>query len=125
MNRRARAAAAVLAVAGSSLLLLGCASGGDGVAGAWGEDAKGEPRLVLADDGALTGTDGCNRLHGEWEEEGGTVRFGNVLSTAMACPDVDIWLVGLSTAKLDGDQLRIFDESGTEVGTLQRGSTWG
>lgn len=88
--------------------------------GAWGHDAAGQPRLDLTDDGRFAGTDGCNRLFGTWTEEAGTVRFCEVGSTRMACPDVDTWLARLHSGYIDGEVLRISDADGAEIGALGR-----
>jgi len=105
--------------------LAGCApatpSGSTGAAGTWGTDAPGEPQLVLAEDGSLSGTDGCNRLTGSWTQEGSTVDFGEVASTMMACQDVDAWLSGLSTGTVQGTTLHVLDADGVEIGSLTKG----
>lgn len=88
--------------------------------GTWGEEAEGMPQLVLAKDGSLQGTDGCNRLTGAWSAANNTVTFEGVASTAMACDGVDAWLSGLSTATIDRDTLTIKDASGAEIGQLER-----
>ena len=91
--------------------------------GTWGDAATAdEPSLVLGDDGALTGTDGCNRLIGTWAAEADTVTFVEVASTRMMCEGVDTWLSALATGTVDGDTLTVFDESGEEIGTLERAS---
>lgn len=89
-------------------------------AGTWGEEGESMPHLVLAEDGTLSGTDGCNRLIGSWEEEGDTVEFGELGATMMFCDGVDTWLSGASSAVVEGDTLRVLDADGTEIGTLQR-----
>lgn len=104
----------------AALLLAGCSGQAQSAEGTWGSDASGEPQLVLAADGSLSGTDGCNRLVGSWKEADGTVDFGEVASTMMACEGVDTWLSGLSTGTVDGNVLRIEDGAGTEIGTLER-----
>jgi len=117
------AGGAALAVA---FALAGCApatttGSGSGAAGTWGTDAQGQPQLVLAEDGSLSGTDGCNRLTGSWTEQGSTVDFGQVASTLMFCEGVDTWLVDLATGTVDGSTLHILDADGVEIGTLSRG----
>jgi heat shock protein HslJ len=49
-----------------------------------------EPYMVLADDGSLQGSDGCNTFSGSYEAgEDGTITFGPLATTSMACaPDV-------------------------------------
>ncbi|SNU00395.1 META domain-containing protein [Ruaniaceae bacterium KH17] len=112
-------------LAASLLLISACSDGGSaGPEGTWGTEAEGQPQLVLADDGALSGTDGCNQLMGSWEKtDGDGVDFGEVASTMMFCEGVDTWLVGLSTGSVEGDTLHIFDASGTEIGTLARAAS--
>lgn len=105
----------------TALLLTAC-GGSAAPEGTWGTDEQGQPQLVLAEDGGLTGTDGCNRLMGTWQKgEGTEISFGEVASTMMFCEGVDTWLATLSTATVDGDTLHIFSEDGTEIGRLARG----
>ena len=112
-----------LAVAGIAMFALtSCsASSGDAV-GTWGEEADGQPHLILEANGKLSGTDGCNRLSGGWEQDGDVVTFGEVATTAMACPDVETWLMDLDTARIDGDTLHVKDASGSEIGSLTKAS---
>jgi len=117
---RGRVAATVAGAGAILLLMSACAAPQAGAAGTWGTDAQGKPQLVLADDGGLTGTDGCNRLVGSWELKDGTVQFGQVASTMMFCDGVDTWLSGLSTGRVDGSTLHILDVDGHEIGTLAR-----
>ena len=52
-------------------------------AGTWGDtDDSTEPSLELAEDGTLSGTDGCNQLSGQWTENGVDLTFENVASHA-------------------------------------------
>jgi heat shock protein HslJ len=114
----------------AALALAGCATnaGSGGAAaepsdpvGTWGDaTTQTEPSLVLADDGTLTGTDGCNRLRGGWSADGDTVTFDQVVSTRMACEGVDTWLSGLATATISGAEMTVLDASGAELGTLTR-----
>ncbi|MFD4422522.1 META domain-containing protein [Agromyces sp. NPDC058484] len=91
--------------------------------GTWGDaGAPAEPSLGLASDGALTGTDGCNRLMGSWSDDAETITFEDVASTRMACPDVDTWLSALATGTIAGETLTVFDADGAEIGTLERTS---
>lgn len=109
----------VPAAALSALLLLaGCASSSGEPEGTWGVDDG--PNLTLADDGSLSGTDGCNRLMGSWTADGDTIDFGEVASTLMACEGVDTWLNGLATGTVNGDTITVLDGSGAEIGTLAR-----
>ena len=124
IQRRVGAAILLLAAAAA---LAACASnagtGGsdpDDPVGTWGDtEAAGEPSLVLASDGKLSGTDGCNQLSGAWTDDD-TIAFDNVASTMMACEDVDTWLSKLSTGTVSGDTLTVYNARGKEIGTLER-----
>jgi len=96
-------------------------SSSESAVGEWGDvDDSAQPSLVLAKDGTLTGTDGCNQLNGGWTQEGDTVTFSNVASTMMMCADVDTWLAGLDTAKVDGSTMTVYGPAGRKIGTLER-----
>ncbi len=105
------------AAIGALLFLAGCASAAT-AEGTWGTDDG--PQLTLSEDGALSGTDGCNQLMGSWEADGATVDFGEVASTLMACEGVDTWLNGLATGTVEGDTLHVLSTDGTEIGSLER-----
>jgi heat shock protein HslJ len=110
-------------------VLAGCASSsgsgaelsGTDVEGQW-EQADSEPRvyLDLAEDGGLTGSDGCNQLSGQWEVDGTEVDFGDLAATMMACEDVDTWLSGAESATVDGDQMTIMGAGDKKIGTLEK-----
>ena len=120
-----RAAVVLLAVLVAGLA--GCSgdaglSAGD-VTGEWVEPGSDPPvSLELAEGGAVSGTDGCNQLVGDWEIDGESIDFGDLGSTAMACDGVDTWLSGADSATLAGDELTILDDDGAELGTLTRSS---
>jgi heat shock protein HslJ len=91
--------------------------------GTWGSEDEQKPNLVFADDGAVSGSDGCNRLVGSWTLEGDAVTFSQLATTLMACEGVDTWLSGATSAKLvagEDDELQIFDADDKEIGTLER-----
>jgi heat shock protein HslJ len=126
MQRRMFTAAVLLAAAAALTACAGNAGTGgsdpDDPVGTWGDaKAAGEPSLVLASDGKLSGTDGCNQLSGAWTDDEDTITFDNVASTMMACEDVDTWLSKLSTGTVSGDTLTVYDTRGKEIGTLERG----
>ncbi|MGK9147375.1 META domain-containing protein [Plantibacter flavus] len=105
--------------------LVGCAGAGvgDAVLGSWGAGAEvNEPHLIFSEDGRVSGSDGCNRLAGSWKATGDTIVVSDVASTLMACPDVDTWLSGIAQATLSegDDQLTVLDDSGAEIGSLER-----
>ncbi|MFF2388803.1 META domain-containing protein [Agromyces sp. NPDC058104] len=100
----------------------GSATPATGPVGTWGDAGDpASPSLVLAADGALAGTDGCNRLTGRWEDEGGgRIEFDDVASTRMACEGVDTWLSALDEATIDGDTMTVLGDDDVVVGTLER-----
>jgi heat shock protein HslJ len=91
-----------------------------GIVGVWGTEDQGKPSLTFGEDGALSGTDGCNRLVGKWTADAGTVEFGPLASTRMACEGVDTWLSdGVSGTYTDAE-LTVLDSTGKTIGTLER-----
>lgn len=124
MNRhRTVVALRTLVLASAALVLGGCAAtgspGADSVAEKWEADAASHGAyLELSEDGSLSGTDGCNRLMGDWEQDGATVSFGPIASTMMACEGVQTWLGAAVSASVDGRIMRVHDESGETIGTL-------
>lgn len=119
-GRRSGLTAAVALV----VALSGCGGDDDAAesaAGTWGEEGAGQPHLLLDEGGEFSGSDGCNRLFGSWEQDGAAISFGEVGTTLMACDGVDTWLSAADSAEVDGSTLRILDADGTEIGTLDRG----
>ncbi len=108
-------------------LLGGCSSGSgsdlstEDVAGDWTQPGS-DPvvHLELAQDGSVSGSDGCNQLTGSWELDGTTVQLGDLGATMMACEDVDTWLSQAQSATVSGDTLTVLDESGDSIGTLEK-----
>jgi heat shock protein HslJ len=93
------------------------------LAGLWGmQDTEWIASLDLAADGTASGTDGCNRMVGTWEQNGTQVAFGPWATTEMACPSVDTWLAYSVKATLEGENLVFVDQYGAIVGTLQANS---
>ncbi len=88
--------------------------------GAWSSDDAGNPHLRFAEDGRVSGSDGCNSLGGEYTVDGDTVTVKRAASTLMACPGVDDWLRGVKTVSLDGDTMTVRDKNGDELGQLHR-----
>lgn len=120
------------ALAGSLLLALTISSCGaaTGPVGTWGDgyNTDKEPYLELAlgqeqdadKAGFLTGSDGCNRLSGQWMMVGGELTFPQLGGTQMACEGMDTWLSKAAGASLDGDVLTLKDATGATLGTLDR-----
>ncbi|WP_033373409.1 META domain-containing protein [Glaciibacter superstes] len=122
-SRLAPFALRTLVIASAALLLGGCAAtgapGAESAVGVWEADAASHGAyLELAEDGTLSGTDGCNRLMGEWDQNGATVSFGPIASTMMACEGVETWLGGAISASVDGKIMTVLDDSGQSIGTL-------
>lgn len=118
-------AVAALLVLTGCLGAQGSAQGGDvDPVGTWGDPSvEAEPYLSLAEDGSLTGSDGCNRLSGSWSvDEADQVLFENVASTRMFCEGVDDWLSSLSAAEISGTTMTVLGQDGSEIGQLERTS---
>ncbi len=73
--------------------------------------------------GKVAGTDGCNRYTGSYTVDGSNIKFGQLASTMMACPDpimkqADAYQKALgqaATYKSDAKQLTLYDASGKEL----------
>lgn len=99
------------------------ATSGDAAAdlvGIWGDEAKGKPHLEFTADGAVRGSDGCNRIATTYTVEGDRIELASFASTLKACMGVDDWLRGIRAAELDGDLLIVLDSSGGRLGELPR-----
>ena len=122
------------ALAGSILLALTISSCGaaTGPVGTWGNgyntDKKPYLELSLAAEkdanfeqaGFVKGSDGCNRLSGQWFLAEGELTFQQLGGTMMACEGVDTWLSKAAGGHIDGDVLTITDAKGSTLGTLDR-----
>lgn len=66
-------------------------------------------------DGTLTGNTGCNQLGGDYQVEGEQITFGQIVSTLIACPDLEMAqedsmhqvLTGTASFKIEGNTLTI------------------
>lgn len=76
-------------------------------------------------EGLLKGTDGCNGVGGWYtpNSAGATIRRG--FSTLKACIGVDTWLAATASVRVEGDQLRVFNGAGEEIGVLRKASSEG
>ncbi|CAM3230896.1 META domain-containing protein [Prescottella defluvii] len=82
------------------------------------------PTLTIGDNGQATGTTGCNRFNGPAQVGDGTVTFGPLASTKMACPadvteveqSVQHVLDGEVTYTIDGNTLTLMRADGTGLG---------
>ncbi|MEW1981810.1 META domain-containing protein [Citricoccus sp. NPDC079358] len=90
----------------------------------WGSDAPGQPWLGFEAEGQLYGSDGCNRLRGEWTLTAERIDVGRLVSTMMFCEGVDTWLNGAVSARLlldtSGERLEVFNPAGQVIGVLPR-----
>lgn len=124
----------IAALAGGLLLALTISSCGaaTGPVGTWGNgyntDKQPYFELSLAADkdasfdqaGFVTGSDGCNRLSGQWFLVEGELTFQQLGGTMMACEGVDTWLSNAAAATIDGDVMTVIDAKGAPIGTLDR-----
>lgn len=122
------------ALAGGLLLALTLSSCGaaTGPVGTWGDGyntdklpyfemalaAEKDPGFEQA--GFVTGSDGCNRLSGQWYLVEGELTFQQLGGTKMMCEGVDTWLSKAASGVIDGDVMTIKDASGATLGTLDR-----
>ena len=116
---RRLALASALTIVGA---LAACAPAAPTAVGTWTGEGNGQqaPSLELQQDGRLAGTDGCNRLMGTWKQDGDSLTFIQIASTAKFCEGVDVWLSGLETGTIDGETMAIFDKDGSEIGRLTK-----
>ncbi len=71
--------------------------------------------LIFGEDGTLAGSTGCNELGGDYMVEGDQITFGQIVSTRIACPVLQMaqeeamFQVLMETAsfKIEGDTLTI------------------
>ena len=71
--------------------------------------------LIFGEDGTLAGSTGCNELGGDYMVEGDQITFGQIVSTLILCPDLQMaqeeaaFQVLMETAsfKIEGDTLTI------------------
>lgn len=100
------------------------------------------PHVIVALDfdgsGGVTGSDGCNRLSGSYSADDGSLRFGPLASTKMACPGVVNTQAAAFTAALDAartfavvdNYLDVYGADGAHLLALMRrdlflpGSRW-
>jgi heat shock protein HslJ len=84
------------------------------------ESNKREPHLVFSSEGRVSGSTGCNRLSGSFEQGADSFRFKQMITTKMACPPpVDamerafLQVLGATTAvQLSGNTLELKDAAG-------------
>lgn len=120
--------ALICGTAALALALSGCTGATDSAGsstpspvGTWGvSNTEGQPYLELTDDGAVAGSDGCNRLVGTWEAGDAAIEFSPLASTMMACEGVETWLGGATGAVISGNTMTVTDASDKVIGTLEQ-----
>lgn len=92
--------------------------------GTW-HDPDGGAVVTFADDGSLTGTDGCNRFVATWKLSSGDGGQGSVVTVApfattlMACAGPwSAWIISMASIRHDGDHLTVSNDTGLEIGQL-------
>jgi len=71
--------------------------------------------LSFGADGTLTGNTGCNQIGGKYNVEGDQITFDSIVSTLIACPDLQMTqeetmlqvLTETATFKIEGNMLTI------------------
>ncbi|KTF04702.1 MULTISPECIES: META domain-containing protein [Trueperella] len=108
-------------IIGAALLMAGCSTqGGASAVGTWTDAENEAVYLELADDGTLSGSDGCNDMGGHWSAAADKIQFTEVFATLKYCEGVDTWLADVSSATVDGDEMSVYNDAGEAIGTLHR-----
>ncbi len=113
-----RGGAALAGLAGSEWLLRDFA----------GRAAQAEAWMAFKADGVVSGLGGCNQFNGGYTEDAGSLRFGLLAATTMACPEPQSSLEAELFKALDATReivathlvLALFDDTGTLLATLTR-----
>lgn len=84
-----------------------------------------EPHLVFHTDGRVAGSDGCNRIMGNYTQDGSKLSFTQMASTMMACPNgneqaqiFSTTLAEVASFHIAGDQLEVHDETGGVIASF-------
>lgn len=80
-----------------------------------------DTRLEFSTDGTVSGTMGCNSFSGSYEQRGGSITFGPIISTEMACLDLPMTqesvpfgiMVGTVKFEQSGNSLTVYSSDGT------------
>ena len=112
--------------------------GGDALAGLAGSEwllrdfagapAQAEAWIAFKADGTASGLGGCNNFNGGYSEDAGSLRFGPIAATRMACPDpkskveIDFFQALDATREVVATHLvlALFDDRGQLLATLTR-----
>lgn len=113
---------------GLALALVGCTGGSgpaltqDSLRGEWTSKEEGRPHLDFDGSGEVKGSDGCNGINTSYTIEGDHAVLEMFASTLMACEGVDDWLRRVHEVSVNGNTMTVKDDSGAEIGQLQRGT---
>jgi heat shock protein HslJ len=113
-----------LTLAGTSWSLLSYTSGATITPAAAGVDTH----VEFSTDGQVSGSLGCNSFSGEYNQKSGSITFGSMLSTMMACDEPRMTqesagfrvLTGQTQFMIEGDILTIQSTDGSSTLVLQR-----
>ncbi|MFE2656488.1 META domain-containing protein [Brevibacterium sp. NPDC059310] len=87
--------------------------------GRWTSPEAGDPFLEFSEDGAVSGSDGCNAIATTWTVEGDEITIEPFATTQKACPG-NQWLSKASTATIEGDVMTVKDGQGSVIGGLEK-----
>ena len=89
--------------------------------GTWSQEAEDSPFLEFAEDGTLSGNDGCNNLGGDWTSPAaGEIETSRLVGTMMYCEGVDDWLSAFHHATFTAESMTVYNIDNQEIGTLAR-----
>lgn len=95
-------------------------SGPSPVAGTWRAPEPATAWLTFDEDGAVTGSDGCNPVNGRYQLTDDVVHFDLEFTTLKACVGVTVSFAALTSAVVDGDSLVARDSHDAELAVLAR-----
>ena len=90
------------------------------ITGRWVTEPGSKAFLDFADGGALSGSDGANRISTSWQADGGEAVVDAFLTTQMAAPGMTPWVGRIHRATVDGDTLIVLDHAGNRLGEMIR-----
>lgn len=112
-------------LAGTSWSVTGVNNGREALVGILDGSA---PTIVIAADGSVSGSGGCNNFTSRLEQDGSNVKFSPAAATRKMCPDPKVMeqeqsffnaLVASSTASVEGGRLTLRDSNGAMQVTAQ------
>ncbi|GAA1547279.1 MULTISPECIES: META domain-containing protein [Brevibacterium] len=76
--------------------------------------------LNITADGALTGSDGANRISTTWSSDDSGAVVESFLTTQRAAQGMERWVGRTRRVEAAGNQLNVFDQAGNHLGVLNR-----